>query len=564
MTAPAPAPAADHADDPNHGEHMAEVTPDSIMVRLGIAPTRNGTRGSTAGATGAAGWDGDPVPLATNRLLPPFPVDALPGWLSAYVAALAEATQTPVDLPGSLALACLSTAAGGQVLVDATRAWTEPVNLYTVVALPPGSRKSAVFRAMTKPLGQAEAVLHEAVQHARIEAELQARIAQSRAETLAKKAETAADPESVRAEAVAAAQAAAGIVVPEPPRLTTDDVTPESCASLLARHGGRIAVLSAEGDAFATLTGTRYSSAPNLGVFLKGHAGDRLQIDRKGRDSETIDHPALTLGITTQPGTLAGLADQPGFRDRGVLARILYSLPDNTVGRRKIDPDPVPEPVDARYSDTLRALVLSLADNDHITANGPYRLTLHPDALAVLTALLEWLEPRLDPQGGQLAGVTDWASKLAGAVVRIAALLHLGDRIRTGYDHPISADTMAAAEQLGRYYLAHALAVFDLMGRTDPDLDDARHVLDWITRTQRDHFTRRDLFNAIRGQRFAKVTDLNPALDLLAEHGHIRERPSTTAGKGGRPSVAYDVHPTTHHPAANADRPAQPAKPAKP
>lgn len=563
MTAPAPTSAADHADD---GEHMNEVTPDSIMVRLGIATPRTAATGTTAGA---AGWDGDPVPLATNRLLPPFPVDALPGWLSAYVAALAEATQTPVDLPGSLALACLSTAAGGRVLVEATRAWTEPVNLYTVVALPPGSRKSAVFRAMTKPLGQAEAVLHETVQHARIEAELQARIAHAHAENLAKKAETAADPEAIRAEAVAAAEDAAGIVVPEPPRLTTDDVTPESCASLLARHGGRIAVLSAEGDAFATLTGTRYSSAPNLGVFLKGHAGDRLQIDRKGRDSETIDHPALTLGITTQPGTLAGLADQPGFRDRGVLARILYSLPDNTVGRRKIDPDPVPEPVEARYTDTLRALVLSLADNDHITTNGPYRLTLHPDALTVLTALLEWLEPRLDPRGGQLAGITDWASKLAGAVVRIAGLLHLGDRIRTGYNQPISPETMAAAEHLGRYYLAHALAVFDLMGRTDPDLDDARHVLDWITRTQRDHFTRRDLFNAIRGQRFAKVTDVNPALDLLTEHGHIRERPTTTAGiggKGGRPSVAYDVHPATQHRAradraVSADRPAKPAKP---
>jgi replicative DNA helicase len=549
MTAPQAASPLAHHDQEDPG-----LTPDGILSRLGIAPA--------PGSRESVGWYGDPVPLATNRLLPPFPADALPGWLAAYVAALAEATQTPVDLPGSLALACLSTAAGGRVQVHATRAWTEPVNLYTVVALPPGSRKSAVFRAMTKPLAQAESVLHEAVAHARIEAELQARFAHAHAETLAKKAETAPDPAAVHSEAVAAAEDAAAITVPELPRLTTDDVTPESCASLLARHGGRIAVLSAEGDAFATLTGTRYSSAPNLGVFLKGHAGDRLQIDRKGRDSETVDHPALTLGITTQPGTLAGLADHPGFRDRGVLARILYSLPENTVGRRKIDPDPVPEPIEARYTDTLRALVLSLADNDHITEHRPHVLTLHPDALAHLTALLEWLEPRLDPHGGQLAGITDWASKLAGAVVRIAALLHLADRIRTGYDQPISPETMQAAEQLGRYYLSHALAVFDLMGATDPDLDDARHALDWIVRTQRDQFTRRDLFNAVRGQRFAKVTELDPALDLLTEHGYIRERTTTTGTKGGRPSIAYDVHPATH--ADTHRRPAKPAEPTKP
>ena len=551
--------AAAHAD-PNQPDATHAVAPtgqavtaDAIMARLGIARSATETTDAADAAMrddGApVGWDGDPVPLATNRLLPPFPIDALPGWLAAYVAALAEATQTPPDLPGSLALACLSTAAGGRVLVDATRAWTEPVNLYTVVALPPGSRKSAVFRAMTKPLAEAEAVLHETVQHQRIENELRARVAFARAESLAKKAETAADPAAIEADAIAAAEDAAAITVPELPRLTTDDVTPESCASLLARHGGRIAVLSAEGDAFATLTGTRYSSAPNLGVFLKGHAGDRLQIDRKGRDSETIDHPALTLGITTQPGTLAGLADQPGFRDRGVLARILYSLPDNTVGRRRIDPDPVPETIECQYGETLRTLVLSLADNDHIAAEGPYRLTLDPDALAQLTALLEWLEPRLEPRGGTLAGITDWASKLAGAVVRIAALLHLADRIRTGYQQPISADTMSAAEQLGRYYLAHALGVFDLMGRTDPDIDDAKHVLDWITRTRRDTFTRRDLFKAIRGQRFAKVTELDPALTLLTDHGYLRERPTTTSTRGGRPSTAYDVHPNTHAPA---------------
>ena len=502
------------------------------------------SRSEAADALAATGpvWDGAPVPLKTDRLLRPFPVDVFPGWLADQVDAVAEATQTPTDLAGSVALACLSTAAGGKVLVQVDRSWLEQVNLYTVTALPPGSRKSPVFRAMTAPLSDAEVALQEAAAEQRIETELAARIAYARAEDLAKKAERAtANPQEALADATAAAKEAAAIVVPELPRLMTDDVTPESCISLLATHGGRLAVLSAEGDVFATLTGTRYSAAPNLGVFLKGHAGDKLQVDRKGRESESIDRPALTLGVTTQPGTLQGLAAQPGFRDRGVLARILYSLPVNTVGTRNNQAHSVPEPTETTYRDALRTLVLLLADHDT-----PHTLDLTPDARQILLDFQDWIEPRLHPHTGQLAPITDWASKLAGAVVRLAALLHLAHTFTTGYARPITADTMHAAERIGRYYLDHALAVYDLMGQSHPDLDDARELLAWITKhcnkTGRATFTRRDALRGLQGRtRFATAADLDPALSLLTDHGHIR-RPDAKP-TGGRPSIAYEVHP---------------------
>lgn len=503
---------------------------------------RHHDRSAAPTAMVAQPWDGEPVPLKTDRLVRPFPVEVFPEWLADQVTAVAEATQTPIDLAASVALACLSTAAGGKVLVRVDRSWVEQVNLYTVTALPPGSRKSPVFRAMTAPLSAAEDALRDQAAERRVEAELASRVAWAKAEQLAKKAETAqAEPQTALADATAAAKEAASIVVPELPRLMTDDVTPESCISLLATHGGRIAVLSAEGDVFATLTGTRYSAAPNLGVFLKGHAGDKLQVDRKGRPSETVERPALTLGVTTQPGTLAGLAAQPGFRDRGVLARILYSLPINTVGQRDNQAAPVPEETETTYTDALTTLVLLLADHET-----PHELALTAEARQVLLEFQDWIEPRLHPRTGQLAQITDWASKLAGAVVRVAGLLHVAHTFTTGYATPITADTIRAAEQVGRYYLDHALAVYDLMGRSDPDLDDARAVLDWIGKHGHDTFTRRDALRGLQG-RFSTAKDLTPALELLTDHGHIRLQPTHTTSKGGRPSTTYEVHPATHN-----------------
>lgn len=61
-----------------------------------------------------------------------------------------------------------------------------------------------------------------------------------------------------------------------------------------------------------------------------------LRVDRKGRPPEYIPRPALTLGLCVQPEVLRDIAALPGFRGRGLLARILYSVPADLVGRRKI------------------------------------------------------------------------------------------------------------------------------------------------------------------------------------------------------------------------------------
>jgi hypothetical protein len=490
-------------------------------------------------------WE-PPVPLTARRLLSAFPVDAMPDWMADYILAVAEFTQTPLDLPGCIALAALSAAAGGKAAVEVRRGWREPVNLYVVVALPPGSRKSAVFAAMTAPLFVAERRLTEVARKRVAEAKLTRRIAARAAELSASAAEEGGRPEAL-AGAITDAMTAEAITVPVLPRLVADDITPEAAASLLAEQGGRLAVLSAEGGIFATLAGRYSSGAPNLEVFLKGHAGDLLRVDRKGRPSEHVEAPALTLGLAIQPELLADLDAMPGFRGRGLLARMLYALPKNTVGARRIGPDPVPDDIALRYETELYARVLRLADR---TDRAVLRLT--PEAHDLVLGLEARIEPRLGP-GGDLEHVADWASKLIGAVVRIAGLIRLAGR---GVDDAALIDgaTVEAAARLGHYFLGHALAAFDHMG-ADPVTDDARAVLAWIERTCATRFTRRDLFTAVRSGRFRKVADLDPALELLESHGHVRRESTPDAGpRGGRPpSPSYLVNPAVV-PAERAQR----------
>ncbi|MFI1995051.1 hypothetical protein [Actinoplanes sp. NPDC020271] len=60
----------------------------------------------------------DPISLTDRRSLRPFPAACLPGWLAGMVSAVAEFTQTPIALAGCIALAALTTAAGGRAEVQ--------------------------------------------------------------------------------------------------------------------------------------------------------------------------------------------------------------------------------------------------------------------------------------------------------------------------------------------------------------------------------------------------------------------------------------------------------------
>ncbi|MEU7909168.1 DUF3987 domain-containing protein [Actinoplanes sp. NPDC049118] len=486
------------------------------------------------------------IPLGRGRHLPPFPAELLPGWLAEQVFAVAEFTQTPVDLAGSIALACLSTAAGGRAEVEVRGSWREPTNLYTVVVLPPGSRKSAVFAAMVAPILAAEKTLIERAAPAIIEAELMAKVAGKAAEKTALAAANA-DPsgrDTLIAEATAAAMNAEAITVPVKPVLIADDVTSETATSWLAAQGGRLAVLSPEGGIFATIAG-RYSGTPNLEVFLKGHAGDMLRVGRQSRDTEHIDKPALTMGLAVQPEILRDIAGMPGFRGLGLLARILFALPENTVGRRKIGADPIPTAVAADYLTNLHALVLTLAE-----WTDPAVLVLTPDANNLVLDIERTVEPRLAP-GGAWAHILDWGSKYTGAVVRIAGLIHLAENLRDGWGRPVSADTLERAAMIGDYYAAHALAAFDDMG-ADQSTRNARQVLTWIERTTATAFTRRELFRAVQSSQLKTMADLDPVLAVLEAHGYLRQLdPPTPKRAGGRPpSPSYLVHPEVHRPAA--------------
>ena len=546
-------PKGDVTDWTNLGHTMAELD-DLVVTTPAYAPDAPAlAAGATAVTPAQAEAEDDapepwepPLPLGrATEALPAFPTEALPSWLRAYVEALAAATQTPADMAATLALAVVATTCQRRTRVCVRPGWVEPTNLYTLVAMPPANRKSAVFAALVKPIDDYEREQRAIAEPIIKGAESESRILENRLKSAEKDA-SGRGVEATIAQEQARELAAelAAFRVPALPRFIVGDVTPEKLASLICEQGGRMALLDDEGGFFDILAGRYSSGQPNLECVLKGHAGTSpLRVDRGTRPSEFVESPALTLGLAVQPAVLDGLAATASFRGRGLLGRFLYAVPLSPVGTRVFDAPAVPAQVDAAYHRHVTALLARPTGLDERGTSAPDTLHLTPAALAALKTMDGWLEPQL-AEGAELGSLADWAGKLLGAVARIAGLVHMAEHGPAGIAQPISGPTMDAAVAIGHYYLAHAQAAFGLIG-ADAGAELARKVWRWIEARGVMAVSRSDIWQGLRkGSALSTVDDLEAPLGLLVRHGYLRLAPAApVTGRGRKPTPVYEVNP---------------------
>jgi replicative DNA helicase len=513
-------------------------------------------------------WNTDgPRPFIDSHL-PAFPTDALPDWVREMVEGVAEQTQTPTDVAAMLALASLALGIQRKVRVRVRPGWEESTSLWTVSAQESGSRKSAVFSAMIAPIRAHECDEAERAAPELEQIQQQRRIAEGRraeCERHATKATSAKDREKWEQEARQAAAEYAALPEPASPRLLCQDVTEEALGKLLSAHGGRMGNFDAEGGLFRLMAG-RYSDKNEAAfqLYLKGWSGEDHILDRASRAGLTVRQAALTLALTVQPQIIADLGRNPAFDLLGLLGRFVLAMSKGRVGWRDPDPPAVSEGVVKRYHDSLRLVLAISYEHDAEGRAVPVMLEFTEEARAQIVAFEAWREPQLRPSG-RLGEIQRWASKLTGHLVRIAVLLHVAERINQGSDawkQPISADTWGRARQFAEYLIPHALAAFHLM-RVDGAFGQAEVILDWIRDKQRTRFSRRELFDQLRGARFPRVEALEPALALLVEYGYLRRLPDEVPGViGGRPERnRYQVHPEVLRPGAPpGSRPATEAR----
>ena len=477
-------------------------------------------------------WE-TPIPFDEYKL-PEFPIDALPPPIADYAIALAEHTQTPVDMAGTCGLSVMALGAKGKYEVEAKPGWSEPLNNYQLCIMPPSERKSAVENGMLMPTN-----CYETEYNTRHAAEFEMSQVRKRMLERQQKAleEQVSKGKAEMSELERVVKELAEFREKKPLKLYADDITTEKLVSLMGENGGRAAIISTEGGIFDTLAGI-YTKNVNIDVLLKGFSGDSIRVDRIGRDSECIMHPALTMFLMVQPSVLSGLMQNKTFRGRGLTTRFLYSMPTSFVGKRRYRTEPIPDEVYRRYEARVRNML------QEAYPEKPERITLSEEADRMIEAFAEELEPRLKDE---YADIMDWAGKLIGNTHRIAGLLCRAsvDRYDEFLDEReplvISAENMSNAIRLARYFIEHAKAAYSLMG-ADDTAKQCQYVLAAIKDNGLMEFKRRDIMRLCRS--FKKADELQPVLDHLTDYGYIAPDGKTAwSGKGRPPAQMYLVNP---------------------
>ena len=479
----------------------------------------------------------EPLPLEEVPLLP-WPENSFPPPFETFVKELARSTETPIELASLLTLAVVAAAAHKRYQVQIKADYFEPVNIWSVVVLPPASRKTRVHGEVAAPLKKWECEQKEIFEPQVKASESKRKTGDARLKELRNRAAKAKENEYIKLQEDIERLETELNVIPTCPQIWASDVTPEHLATIMTANEEAMAVLSDEGGIFDILGGLYSDGKANIDLFLQAHSASPVRVDRGSRPPIFMQRAILTMGLTIQPEVIKNICRNTTFRGRGLLGRCLYAIPKSNIGARNFDEAPMSSEATKNYRKALQS-ILNHPDFVIENAKTQYTLTLIQEAYEKWLSYAKTVEALMGEEIGYLSHITDWAGKLPGAIARIAALLHIMRHAhQCPWQHPISLQDMTAAVKIGHALTNHALAIFDLL-QQGSTIQLAKDIYKWIKDEKRIIFTRRDCSRKFRR---SKKEEIKSSLEILEEKDIVRER-EPVQGISGRKRNIFDVNP---------------------
>ncbi len=476
-------------------------------------------------------WD-NPI-LFDEIETPELPANLLPQPFNEFATALANATETPEALAVMIILGVIAIAATKRFKVSPKEGWLEPVNIYTLIALPPANHKSLVLKNCMQPLiewEQEQATLYaDEIKRQNSERKTQEQLIDSLRKKISKEKNNAARQKLMDE----INEMEVNLSTPSAlPVLFANDTTTEALASHTFEQGGRFAIFSDEGGITETLAGLYSNGHANVDILLKGIDGGDLRVYRKDRHFHL--NPFLTIVLTVQPSIIQKIATKNAFNGNGLLERFLYVLPKSKLGYRTHDKPAVPASLQIRFNQKIKALlnINALQENNIEQAR---LLNLSPHAFKIWHEFQTNIESKLRPNG-ELALCQGWGGKLAGFTLRLAALLHIAEHAEQQLI--ISESVMHSAVTLANLLIQHAIAAYSLMGIDQPT-EDAKEIFQWIQTQAKASLTQSELSYAMRNRKLGKGERLTKAVQILMERNLIKAERLATR----KPTTLFHVHP---------------------
>lgn len=468
-----------------------------------------------------------------------WPKDAFPEFAQRYIDELSRSTETPIELSAMLFLSMVSTASQKKYVVEIKKMYSEPINTWSLVILPPASRKSSVYGQIIDPIRtweEQKKTLLEPIINAQISKQKTMEEKIKRFRRLAANANDDFSCDEFQRQITSFEKEMDSMIVY--PQLWTSDITIEHLGTLMSQNDEVMSILSDEGGIFDIIGGLYSNGRANIDLLLQSHSGGPVKVERKSKLPIFLKKAILTMGLTVQPEVIKKVCKNNTFRGRGLLGRFLYVMPPSNIGYRTLEEEPMNDSIRMHYHASITAILNHPYDMQNNFTH-QHVLRLEPEAYSKWLEYSKMIEVMMGRDLDLLSHITDWAGKLSGQIARIAALLHI---YRYAFDKPweqkISLQDMHGAVKIGHVLIRHALKVFNLI-HEDDGIDVAKDILQWITDLNLERFSQRDCGRKFRTYLRHKL--LRPGLNLLRDRGYLHEWKSQPSK--GPSIIMFDVNP---------------------
>jgi hypothetical protein len=453
----------------------------------------------------------------------PFPLDALPMAIRAYVLAVAKNIGCDPAMVAGAILVALASAIGNSRRIQVRDNWGEPSILWLAVVGDSGSQKSPAQDAAVRFLRDIDSRAH--VDFLEAQQEFEEKLEQYE-QAQRKRGGSSASPSK-----------------PKPPRMIQqliDDITMEALPGLLQPPSRGLLVdadeLSAWFGSFNSYRGGHGRDVPN---WLKVHGGRAVTVNRKGSPPVRVEYPAVSIVGGIQPEILRKAFTAEHFAN-GLAARFLLVYPPKqrrTWSDRKIDP---------ALTANVQFIFEVLRQLEGETRDGriiPREVPLTPDARALLIEFTNRHLGELYVLQGKEAAL--W-SKLEATASRLALIIHL-TREAAGElppDAPNAIDdvSMAAGIRLAEWFGREGLRVYKMQGGLSAE-GELLQLVSYIRRCG-GSIRLRDLQ---RGNRAFKTPGrAEEALNDLVGRGWGRWEFEPAGPKGGSPTRRFVLREFDH------------------
>lgn len=484
-----------------------------------------------------------------NLMYSSFPIDMLPEAFQDPLRETVAQVQTPPETIFSSLIVTAAVACQGMVDVQRMEGLTGPVSLNFCTIGKSGMRKSAGDGKASAPLKHFDHQQREKYKEAsaRYEAELSSWKVRAKAvlEQI-RKAEREGDD-------------VAGLIErhrklytekPSKPRLRRvvfKDTTIAALKQGLNVNSASIGLFAPE--AGKLISGRTFS---DISLWNEIWDGSSIQVDRATGESFVIENARGSMSIMLQPGIFEKFIKQKGeeARELGLWSRFFITYPPSWEGIRFLD-GYTTEPIKLqRFYERVKTLVNIHATSAESESHQRKLLKFTPEAQSAWVSIFNSIESQTSILGF-LSAVTDYASKYADNLARMAAVFHYFQ----GNEGDIDLKTLNQANAICQWYLEEFRKIFSpppvnygppqvVIDAQELEAWLVRHFLKygvhWITKTQLMRYAPNKLRRTDR---------LMPAMHLLIQNGVIAPKPLTHL-HGKKPMVSYDLNPTYFNNAA--------------